>query len=140
MATSPIKLLQWAADLSVNSEQFDQEHQLWFDLVNRLHQAMLMGKGVELLRTLAHELMDHTLAHFAHEEQLMVKVNYPGFAAHAQMHQELRRVGAEFMQRFERGEITMTIELMNFLARAVPQHIAIVDRALGEYLHTTATL
>jgi len=142
MEAVPIKLLEWSAEYSFHSEEFDREHQLWFDLVNRLHQAMLAGKGVELLQTLAHELIAHTLAHFAHEEQLMVAVNYPDFAAHAQIHQEFRGTAAVFMQRFERGDTTMTIELLHFLSEAVPQHIMTNDRQLAEYLtaHSSFTM
>lgn len=140
MEAVPMKLLEWSAENSIHEEEFDREHQLWFDLVNRLHQAMLAGKGVELLRTLAHELMAHTLAHFTHEEQLMEVENYPGFAAHAQMHQELRRAAAVFMQRFEGGETTLTIELLHFLSEAVPGHIMTADRRLGEYLNAHGIL
>ncbi len=129
-----MKLLEWSEKYSVNWGEADKDHQIWFDLVNRLHHEMLVGKGVELLRTLSKELMQHTIDHFAVEEQFMRSVGFPGLRVHVQQHDEHRRAARAFMERFERGETTISIELMHLLTEAVPQHIMTFDRQFGEYL------
>jgi hemerythrin len=129
-----MKLLAWANKYSVQIAECDAEHQIWFDMVNRLHQAMLVGKGRELLLTLADDLMQHTLEHFAHEESLMKTFAYPGHSAHLHEHNKLRLMAEGFMLRFVDGENTMTIELLKCLLEMVPLHISTFDRQFVQYL------
>jgi len=81
-------------------------------------------------------MMKYTFAHFVHEEQLMAAVPYSGFQAHVQQHDKLRQSARVFMERFERGETTITIELMLFLSEWVRRHVVTFDRQMGEYLYT----
>ena len=131
-----MKLLAWTAEYSVQIAELDADHQYWFDTVNHLHQAMLDGKGTELLLTLSHNLMQHTLEHFAHEERLMSSLGYPDHQAHIGEHHQLRLKADEFMRRFEDGETTITIEVMQFLMEAVPLHITTFDHESISYLNT----
>ena len=48
-------------------EEIDREHQTWFGAVNRIHEAMLAGKGKDTLGTLLAEMTQYTFDHFAHE-------------------------------------------------------------------------
>ena len=138
MSTDAMKVMEWGPEYSMHVGELDREHQIWFDMVNRLHQAMFEGTGVELLRTLSNEMMKHTLNHFSHEEQLMAAVQYPGAPAHIRQHDQLRQTARTFMARFERGETTLTIELMQFLSESVKQHIGTIDLEFGQYLNARA--
>jgi hemerythrin len=131
-----MKLLAWTAEYSVQIAELDADHQYWFDMINQLHQAMLEGRGTEALSALSHTLMQHTLEHFAHEEHLMSSLGYPGHQAHIYEHHQLRFKADEFMRRFEAGETTITIEMMQFLIEAVPLHITTFDREFLHYLNT----
>jgi hemerythrin len=131
-----VKILEWTPEYAVQVAEIDREHQVWFDVVNRLHAAMLAGKGVEILGVLLAETTRYTSDHFAHEEQLMAAVDYPELRAHVQQHDGLRRQAREFRKRFERGEVTMTIELTLFLSAWIKQHTMTTDRQLGRYLST----
>jgi hemerythrin-like metal-binding protein len=135
MLTTPVKILEWNPQYSVYVVTIDQEHQMWFDLVNSLHQAMLVGKGSEILATLLAQMTHYTLYHFAHEEELMAAAEYPLMQAHVQQHDELRETARRFVERFERGEIAMTIELTLFLSQWIRQHTMTTDRQMGEYLN-----
>jgi hemerythrin len=134
MSTTPVKILEWTPQYSVHVETIDREHQIWFDLVNGLHQAMLVGKGSEILATLLAQMMQYTLYHFAHEEELMVASGYPEMQDHVQQHNELRETSKRFEERFKRGEIAMTIELTLFLSQWIRQHTMTIDRRMGDYL------
>ena len=58
----------------------------------------------------------------------MEAVNYPEFRAHVQQHEELEHKAKLLLERFERGETTMTIELAMFLSSWIEQHIMRADR------------
>ena len=103
-------------------------------LVNSLHDAMLAGRGAQILETLLAELTKFTLIHFANEEKLMAAVHYPEMPAHVQQHDRIRRTVKEMKARFERGEAAMTIELILFLSDWLKNHTTTTDLRLGDYI------
>ena len=136
MAVIPLKFLEWTPEYAVHVAEIDRQHRVWFDLVNRLHEAMLAGNGREVLGGLLGETTKYTLHHFAAEENLMAAARYPALQTHVKQHDALRERTNVFVGRFERGESTMTIEFTLFLSEWVRQHTTSADRRLGEYLNT----
>jgi hemerythrin len=134
MSAVPVKLLVWTPEYAVHGGEMDREHETWFEIVNRLHEAMLVGKGVEHLQTVFEEAAKFGFDHFVHEEELMAAAHYPGLREHVQRHDELRAIAREWVRRFERGEFTMTIELSLVLAEGIKDHILAADRSFGEFL------
>jgi len=128
------KILEWTPEYALRLAGIDREHQAWFDIVNRLHGAMLAGRGKEFLLATFAQYSRHALHHFAHEEKLMAAANYPGFREHVERHDELRTAARAFGERFERGETTMTIELTLYLSKAIKDQIVAFDLPMGEYL------
>jgi len=134
MSIAPVELFEWTPEFAVHVPDIDQEHQNWFRAMNRLHEAMLAGRGVEILGTLLAELTKFTMNHFANEEKLMATVHYPEMLAHIQQHEDLRRRVSEVEARFERGETAITIELMLLLSDWLRNHEIVIDRRFGDYV------
>jgi hemerythrin-like metal-binding protein len=134
MGAISVKILEWTPEYSVHVDEIDREHQYQFGLVNRLHDAMLAGRGTEILGTLLAELTKYTMYHFANEEKLMADLHYPKMTAHIEMHEGLRRRVREVETRFDRGEAAITIELMLFLEDWLRNHTMVVDRKLGTFV------
>jgi hemerythrin-like metal-binding protein len=134
MSTVPVTIIEWTAELTVHVPEIDREHRIWFATVNRLHQAMLAGKGKDVLKPLLAEAGQYTLVHFAHEEKLMAGAHYLGIREHVEQHDVLRKKVAGFAARFARGETTLTIELTLFLSAWLKDHIMTTDIRLGEHL------
>jgi hemerythrin len=137
MSVVPVKLLEWTPEFSVHVPQIDREHQGLFAAINRLHEAMLSGKGVDILGSLLVELNRYVSDHFAHEEALMTASHYPGLQAHIQQHDALHRRARTLADRFHRGEVTMTIELTLFLSEWIQKHTMTTDRRFGEHLNAS---
>jgi hemerythrin-like metal-binding protein len=129
------KFLEWTPQYAVHVAQIDLEHQSLFAMINGLHEAMLRGRGVEALGRLLEELNLYVATHFAHEETLMADSGYPGLQAHIQQHEALHRRAKLLVERFDRGEVTMTIELTLFLSEWIRQHTITADRRFGEFLN-----
>jgi hemerythrin len=96
---------------------------------------MLAGQGKEILERLLAELVQYAFYHFANEERVMASTSYPGLAAHTHAHNDLRRNVRAFADRFERGEIAITVELTLFRMAWLEQHFMTTDGLLGEYLN-----
>jgi len=121
------------AQYSVQNAEIDREHQEWFALINGVHKALLNGAGKGILRTVLAETTQYTFGHFAHEEELMCEINYPGRQQHILEHQELVNCAREFADRFESGQNATTLEYLVFLADWVKEHTTTTDRELGQY-------
>ena len=51
-------ILSWNANMSVNVGIIDRQHKRLFILINKLHNAMQMGKGNDVLNTPINDLLD----------------------------------------------------------------------------------
>jgi hemerythrin-like metal-binding protein len=74
-------LHKWTDDLSVGVELFDNEHKELVRLVNDLNQLIFVGDRFSNEKALA-GLIEYTKTHFADEESIMVKYNYPDYKKH----------------------------------------------------------
>lgn len=76
MPYAPVNILEWTPEYAVHVAEIDHGRQTWFDVINRLHDAMLAGKVKEVLGTLLAETIRYTCDHVAHEKALMTNVRY----------------------------------------------------------------
>ena len=127
-------MFRWTRDYAVGIREIDEEHQRLFGLAESLHKAMLEGKGTATLANLHGDLLHYTGYHFAHEEHLMQRIGYPGYRQHCQEHENLRSRVRTIQDRLASGEITMTIEVMQFLRNWLDRHITISDHRIGSYM------
>jgi hemerythrin-like metal-binding protein len=127
-------MFQWTKDYAVGVQQIDREHQRLFALAESLHQAMLAGQGKAILQDLLASLVDYTCYHFAHEEQLMRRIAYPDYSQHRELHENLRSRARAMQDRAASGEITITIEVMQFLMEWLKSHTTTSDRGIAGYM------
>jgi hemerythrin len=121
-------LLNWDAKFSVEIDQFDNQHKRLIDLVNLLHEAMMVGKGDDVLHRVLHQLITYTKTHFAAEEQFMQSHKFDGYLAHKAEHAKLTQKVIDFQQEFRAGKIALSISLMNFLKTWLTEHIMGTDK------------
>ncbi len=125
---------RWLPEYAVGVPEIDHEHQGLFSLAEKLHSAMRGGKGGEFVNPLLNELIEYTQDHFAHEEALMKRIAYPHHEDHCRQHEELRTKVREMGNRAAAGEISMTIEVMQFLLSWLKSHTTTSDRRIGTYM------
>jgi hemerythrin len=130
-------MFRWTTDYAVGIRQIDEEHQRLFGFAESLHRAMLDGKGTAALAKLHGDLVNYTVYHFAHEEHLMERIGYPDYRQHLQEHENLRSRVRAIQDRLVSGEITMTIEVMQFLMAWLNRHITTSDYRIGSYIKTS---
>ena len=128
-------LITWSNDLSVNIKEFDEEHKKLINMINDLHSAMGLGKGKEIIRQVLVRLVDYTKTHFAAEEQLMRKNEYPGYLSHKALHDELTKQVEDLQSKFQEGRMLVTVQVMNFLKDWLSNHIQNTDKKYGPYLN-----
>lgn len=133
LGSNTMALLQWTDNLKVNVREFDEQHQKLVGMINDLHDAMAAGKGKEAMQPLLRNLVSYTMTHFRAEEQCMQKYQYPEYAQHKQQHEALTSKVADLRQRFEAGQLSITIETMNFLTDWLKKHIMGTDKRYSDF-------
>jgi hemerythrin-like metal-binding protein len=128
-------LLTWSDQYSVGVQAFDKQHRGLVDALNDLHASMMRGQASSVTGPLLHKLVTYTVEHFSAEEAMMKSSKYPGLPAHQQKHVELTKQVEEYVGRFERGEITVSVQLLNFLRDWLTTHILKEDKEYGPWLN-----
>jgi hemerythrin len=120
---------EWDDRYSVADDQINHQHKQLFRLVNQF----LSANGKSELLKCADALFDYTQIHFAYEESLMLKCNFPEYAQHVIAHQQL--IARLVAQRSHiSGDSMDKLELENVMKHWALVHIAKADTKLAEYL------
>ena len=108
-------LIEWSNKYSVGVQEFDQQHQRLIGLINTLHDAMVQGKGSDVLAGTLKQLVNYTQTHFTAEEAAMAKYQYPGLEQQRTAHQALIRRINEFQTDLQNGRVGLSVTLSTFL-------------------------
>ncbi len=113
--------LHWSSDLDTGIDVIDKQHRRIVDYLNELNEANDTGDTTVTNHVLK-ELVDYTLTHFAFEEELQEKANYPFLKAHKRVHEIFTKRVAEFQQRALAGE-NVAPEVLSMLKIWLVNHI-----------------
>lgn len=128
--------MEWKESYSVKVEAIDSQHKELIRIFNDLGNAMVEGKGKEVVKdTLAH-LTKYTEYHFSAEEELMVYYQYPDFASHKRAHDELKKKVTELNEKRNDEGFVLRLEIIYFLKKWLQDHILVTDKKLGAYLNS----
>jgi hemerythrin len=122
-------LFTWNNNYSVGVASIDKQHMSLFDSLNELHNAMLQGKAKEVTGTLLRNLLAYTREHFSSEEAMLLKASFPDLAKHRQRHADFTRQVSVFLERYERGDLALNVELMTVLRDWLSNHIMREDHS-----------
>jgi hemerythrin len=127
-------LITWSDKFSVQVKQLDEQHKKLIEILNRLHDAMKVGKGKEILEEVLGSLIIYTRKHFAAEEELMKVNNYPGYAVHKQEHNQLVVQVLDVQKQTQAG-VVLSQQVMSFLKNWLETHIQGTDKKYGPFLN-----
>jgi hemerythrin len=128
-------LVIWTDKLSVGVKPLDDQHTVLFETLNDLHAAMMKGQARAVAGTLLHTLVAYTRDHFAAEEAMLEATKYPALPTHRLKHRELTKQVEGYIVRYERGDITLSHHLLNFLSDWLTNHIQGEDQKYGPWLN-----
>lgn len=79
---------EWSDKYAIGIAQIDGQHRRFFDAAQQLADKVLNCAGEESVEGALAFLRKYASEHFAAEEALMEKCNYPGLDAHKSLHAE----------------------------------------------------
>jgi hemerythrin len=126
----------WQDSYSVGITVFDRHHKNLIDLINKLHEAMRAGKASQELNALVANLADYTQLHFSSEEKLLAQHAYPNLSRQVSEHNAFKAKIADFQAKLAKGQIGLSIEVMDFLKNWLANHILGEDQKYGPFLQS----
>lgn len=128
-------LLVWKDQYSVGIKHLDEQHQKLVEMINELHQSMRRGEGKSLIETILDKMKAYTAIHFKSEEKLFEQYSFPKTSEHKKEHREFVGKVLEFIQKYEKGDAFLSIEIINFLKDWLINHILGSDKEYGPFLN-----
>jgi hemerythrin len=128
-------LFTWNDSYSVKVSLCDQQHKNLFDIINRLADAMRMGKGDEVVSKTVGELLQYTRTHFTQEEALLKRANYPQLAPHQEQHKKFVADVEALLKQTQTGRAASSIQVLNLLRDWLVNHIQRTDKAYSDCLN-----
>ena len=123
-------------DMEVGVLEIDTQH---MELINRLNALMSLGHDAvsnEETQKTMDLLEEYIVKHFADEEELQKKNNYPEYESHRKLHQhyiaEFEKLKKEFADNGH--SLKFTMDLNNSLINWIVKHIKSADVELGKFL------
>lgn len=129
-----MKDLVWDRLLSVDVPEIDEDHRRLVDLFNILSHAVAEGDSPEYVDAVMEELVTCTAWHFRHEERLMIRHRFQGFAEHKAEHAELIAAVRALQEKLRHEGKTVVGDDLQYLERWLTGHILGIDKDLGAYL------
>ena len=86
-----IPYVAWNEYYSVGDPLLDAQNKQIIGIFSELHEAMRKGEDHAALKPIVDRLLQHMLAHFAHEEQFMKENGYPDWSQHVLSHHKIQQ-------------------------------------------------
>lgn len=126
-------LFEWKDSFSVGIESIDNDHKGLINIINDLFDAISHGMAKEHISSVLAKLIDYTKTHFKREEAYFEKTNYPLIEEHKQQHDLFINKINNLQTDFEKGNQTISVELLKFLTDWLVNHILSSDRKYKEH-------
>jgi hemerythrin len=127
------EVLSWQPSYSVYVDALDAQHQKLFSVLEGLQAEIDRGQGRIAAERVFPQLIAYTQYHFAEEERLMEKYNFPGLAEHKLQHEILTRRVLLFKKSHDEGNSSVPLSLVLFLQEWLRNHIIGSDKQYGEF-------
>lgn len=128
--------IEWRDYLATGIEEIDLQHKELFARINVLLDACTRGQGRDEVLKLLLFLDDYIKTHFAAEEKLQKRSDYPGYPEHRDQHTRFVRQVDELERQFtnDGATIGLVIQTNRTMTEWLIEHISRVDKAFADFV------
>lgn len=133
---------EWDSSLSIGIEIIDEQHKCIIDYMNELASILefkreiakvygfennLSNQDISKLQSILTELVNYTITHFAFEENMLEKANYPFLDSHKSVHNKFVNMIESYQKKLDAME-DITEDLLIELKQWLIKHIKKDDK------------
>jgi len=126
--------MRWDSSLQLGIFQIDDQHKQLVNMINDLHRAMKLRQSMAVTGSILDRLVSYIIMHFGVEENLLQKHGYPDADQHKKVHEKLVEKVTDFKTKVDKGDGTISMELMDFLKDWLVNHIKGTDKKYVPFL------
>jgi len=126
--------MAWDRSLETGIKLFDDQHKELVNLINKLYAAMENKQSRASLGDILAELANYTDFHFKSEEEAFDKYRFSETTDHKRIHENLVSQVVSFIDDFNKGNVPVDFNLLNFLKDWVVNHIKVEDQKYAREL------
>lgn len=126
-------ILNWNSQLELGIDSVDKQHKHLIDLTNQLDEAVAIGAERDTLIKIINDLINYTVYHFQHEEQLMLAAEFNPtlYVIHEAEHREFVAKMLTVQREVETDVNTLSEDLMDYLVNWLCHHILSTDKQMA---------
>ncbi len=125
--------IQWDSSLSVGIAEIDQQHQMMISMINELNNGIAQAKSREELGKTLDGLASYAANHFAAEETLFSKYDFPWAPTHKADHALFNLKATTYKNDLKAGKIEAASEAVKFMSSWLKPHIQTKDKAYSYF-------
>jgi hemerythrin len=131
-----MSLIAWKDEYSVKIKEIDEQHKVLVGMVNEMHDAMSKGQGKDVLGPILDGLIEYTKKHFATEERLMQRYQFPEYNEHKAKHTKMAEKVLALQADYHKGSFQLTYEVSKFLKDWLNKHILGTDMKYSVFFNS----
>lgn len=120
-------LIEWGPKYYIGLKEIDDQHKVLVEIINKLYTAFGSNKNKKEIKKNLKELIDYTVYHFGNEEEYFKKFGYKDTPRHIEQHHKFVDKVKSFANEFEKGDATVSLDIINFLKDWLINHILKID-------------
>ena len=124
----------WNEILSVGVRELDEDHKKLIKLINSLIEMEANSLSLEVISDTLNEMTRYAQEHFAFEEELLRKCNYPGYLSQQSQHKEFVKTTVKFCMDTMVYKESTPVEIVAFLKDWLIDHILLSDMQYKPFL------
>lgn len=129
-----MQTLVWDSKFSVHVDEMDRQHQVWFQCINDLIEAISSQQGVSALDRVFPEVIRYTEYHFQEEEGFLEKSGYPDLERHRLEHRRFEERMRELYRAYKEEDAPISLAVLEQLVNWLKDHILGTDMRYGEFV------
>ena len=126
--------IPWNNSMLVNIDEIDAQHKKMVDLINRLHEHLIVGEGDASLKPVLSSLIEYIFVHFSAEEKFMRDHGFPNYEEHKHDHDRYVADIKRFVQEYQSNQPLLAREILLYLGDWARKHIGHEDIQYARYI------
>jgi len=125
-----LEIVSWGKKYDVGIESINLQHKKIIDITNQLYQACYAENKVTetVFKESMSRMVEYVRYHFATEQELLKRINYPGYLDHKKEHERLITQILAAVKDFNNGKKFIPNQFVRTLRDWIFNHIAITDK------------
>ncbi len=133
------RTVKWENRFAIGIPLIDQQHKSLIENVNKLIEAIHIGKEQEQIQDIATFLTEYVVKHFHDEEALMQEYKYPGYSTHKSLHLKFIEdwiILKKELYKKQDKSMYLVFRVQTLIMDWLVNHISQVDQQIGVFLNS----